>query len=224
LFKFVRVPAERGNDYATMTAALEPLLQLARETGAHVLTVHHLGKGERADGDAILGSTAIFAAVDTALLLKRSERYRTLASIQRYGEDLEEITLALDPVSRDIAAGPPRAQAEIEDAGQLILQFLAAVPDPVSEAEIDGAIECRRQIWKKALRDLVGTRKVIRTGRGGKADPFRYSGSLKYPGTTEPEPLFRDLSPDPVSKDSGSRVPPMVLVPTAPREPVREPQ
>jgi len=35
-----------------MTAALTPLLELARETGAHVLAVHHLGKGEREDGDS----------------------------------------------------------------------------------------------------------------------------------------------------------------------------
>jgi RecA-family ATPase len=48
LFRFVRV--EDGNDYATMTAALEPLLVLARETGACVLLVHHLGKGDRNDG------------------------------------------------------------------------------------------------------------------------------------------------------------------------------
>src|SRR5437773_9630286 len=116
LFRFVRVPAELGNDYSAMTALLEPLLVLARETGAHVLVVHHLGKGERGDGDAILGSTAIFAAVDTALLMKRTERYRTLSSIQRYGEDLQEITLVLDPVTRNITAGLPRAEAEDAEA------------------------------------------------------------------------------------------------------------
>src|SRR5262245_17584786 len=100
LFRLIRVPD--GNDYATMSAALEPLMVLARETGAHVLLVHHLGKGERAGGDAILGSTAIFGAVDTALLLRRSEKYRTLASLQRYGADLEEITVTLDPITRNV--------------------------------------------------------------------------------------------------------------------------
>jgi hypothetical protein len=75
LFRFTRV--KDGNDYAQVTGALEPLPVLARETGAHVLCVHHAGKGEREGGDSILGSTAIFAAVDTALLMKRSERYRT---------------------------------------------------------------------------------------------------------------------------------------------------
>ena len=73
--RFVRV--RDGNDYAEMSRALEAVILLARETGAHVLVVHHLGKGERSGGDAILGSTAIFATVDTALLLRRAEHYRT---------------------------------------------------------------------------------------------------------------------------------------------------
>jgi hypothetical protein len=213
LFRFVRV--DDGNDYATMTAALEPLMTLARETGACVLLVHHLGKGERADGDNVLGSTAIFAAVDSALLMKRTERYRTLSSIQRYGEDLEEITVTLDPETRNVSAGPPKTQAEQDEAGRLILEFLAG-REPVTEAEIDGAIECRRQIWKKALRDLVGTGKVARTGRGGKADPFRYSGSLSISGNQGTRTLFPDLSADPKREDSGSQVPYSVQVPVVP--------
>jgi RecA-family ATPase len=83
LLRMIRV--KDANDYAIVLAALEPLLSLARETGAHVLAVHHLGKGDRGGGDGVLGSTAFFGTVDTALLLKRSERYRTLSSLQRYG-------------------------------------------------------------------------------------------------------------------------------------------
>jgi len=176
------VAADGGNDYVTMTVELEPLLALARETGAHVLFVHHLGKGERFDGDAILGSTAIFAAVDTALLIKRSERYRTLSSIQRYGDDLAEITLTLNPVTRNIAAGLPRAEAEQADAAALLVRYLTGLHAPVTEAEIDAAVEGRTQIRRKALRDLVGTGTVTRTGRGGKTDPFRYSCSLSISG------------------------------------------
>jgi hypothetical protein len=184
LFRFVRV--EDGNDYATMTAALEPLMTLARETGAHVLLVHHLGKGERSDGDNVLGSTAIFGAVDSALLMKRTERYRTLASIQRYGEDMEEITLALDPDTRNVSAGGTRAAAEQDDAARLILEFLAPAVGSVTEAELDDAVECRTRPRRAALRALVAAGTVARTGRGGKADPFRY-GIAESAGTRIPE-------------------------------------
>src|SRR5437773_8802974 len=172
LFKLIRI--DDGNDYALVTAALEPLLTLARETGAHVLAVHHLGKGERGDGDAILGSTAIFASVDTVLLLKRSARYRTLSSIQRYGDDLEEITLRLDPVTRDVTAGPPRDEADLAEASRLIIEALTAAAGPMTEAELDAAVECRTGLRREALRRLVGT-EIVRIGRGGKTGPVLYS-------------------------------------------------
>src|SRR5262249_24903465 len=110
LLRFVRL--RDGNDYAEVTRSLDPVLRLARQTGAHVLLVHHLGKGERSGGDAILGSTAFFATVDTALFLKRSEHYRTLASTQRYGLDLDEVTIELDAVTRRVSAGLPAREAD----------------------------------------------------------------------------------------------------------------
>src|SRR5262249_57463507 len=105
--------------------------------------------------------------------------------------EVEEVTVRVERGRLDIEAGPPRAQADLDEAGRLILAFLDKATEPVAEADLDGAIECRRQVWKKALRGLVGTGKVIKTGRGGKGDPFRYSGSLSYSGTTEPAGLFR---------------------------------
>ena len=108
LLKLARV--KDVNDYAQMTAALEPLLILARETGAHVLVIHHLGKGERSEAtDAILGSTALFGGVDTALVMKRSERYRTIQSVQRYGTDLLETVLEFDPERRTTSLGAEKA-------------------------------------------------------------------------------------------------------------------
>jgi hypothetical protein len=45
-----------------------------------------------------MGSTAFAGSVDTILVMKRSERMRTLSCIQRYGGDLEEVVLAMDEV------------------------------------------------------------------------------------------------------------------------------
>jgi 5S rRNA maturation endonuclease (ribonuclease M5) len=185
LLKMVRV--KDANDYASVTAALEPLLTLARQTGAHVLAVHHLGKGERDGGDAILGSTAIFGAVDTALLLKRTEKYRTLSSIQRYGEDLDEITLSLDPESRTITAGPTRQEADQESLATLILEFLKGQTQPVDEKTILEAVEGRRSLKVHALRHLITAGRVSRSGKGGKGDPFRYAPSGEQ-REQEPQP------------------------------------
>ncbi len=190
LFRFTRV--KDGNDYAQVSAALEPLLVLARETGAHVLVVHHAGKGEREGGDVILGSTAIFAAVDTALIMRRTERYRTLQSIQRYGEDLPETVLKFDPMSRAVTLGESKEGEEASRLKDAILSALQAQEDnletghPLTEAELNEEIEGRTAHKRKALRELYSgdtnpTREhgntktcIARIGKGGKSDPFRY--------------------------------------------------
>jgi len=178
LFRLTRV--KDGNDYAQVTAALEPLLVLARETGSHVLCVHHAGKGEREGGDSILGSTAIFAAVDTALIMKRTERYRTLSSIQRYGEDLPETVLRFDPQSRTVSLGQAKEQEESDRIAEAILACLKAQEDdkkkgePLTEARINQEVEGRNAYKRIALRSLLAEGKIERIGKGGKKDPFRY--------------------------------------------------
>lgn len=52
LLKLVRVT--NANDYAEVTLALEPLIELARTSGCHLLCVHHLGKGERSGGGRLV--------------------------------------------------------------------------------------------------------------------------------------------------------------------------
>lgn len=192
LVRMVRV--KDLNDYAQVSLAFEPLLALGRDTGAHVLAVHHLGKGEREGGDSILGSTAIFAAVDTALILKRSDKYRTLSSIQRYGEDLEEITLTMDPVSKTIAAGPSRHEVDQAQMAEAIFTYLKGQSEPLDEKAIHEAIEGRRAIKQKALRTLMADGKVNRTGEGKSYKPYLYL----------------------VPKESGTQVPSIYRVPAVP--------
>jgi RecA-family ATPase len=179
LFRLTRV--KDGNDYAQVTAALEPLLVLARETRAHVLCVHHAGKGDREGGDSILGSTAIFAAVDTALILKRSERYRTISSIQRYGEDLSETVLHFDPQTRTVTLGATKEQEEGDRIAEAILACLKVQEEDqekghaLTQAELDEEVEGKTVFKRRALKSLVDGKQVERIGKGGKGDPFRYA-------------------------------------------------
>lgn len=172
LFRLIRI--KDGNDYAAVTNALEPLHALARQTGAHVLAVHHLGKGDRQGGDAVLGSTALFAAVDTLLIMKRSDKYRTLSSIQRYGTDLEEITLQYDETIRTLSAGVTRTEADQAEAEEAILEFFSKTEEAVEENVIHEAVEARRAVKLKAILKLVAGGKLNRTGTGKKGDRYRY--------------------------------------------------
>jgi hypothetical protein len=177
LFRFSQMKTVRdGNEYVQVTAAMEPLHAFARDNGAHVNAVHHAGKrGE--GGDSVLGSTALFASVDTLMLMKRAEKYRTLSTIQRYGADLDETTLEYDTETRTLSAGVPRSEADQAAAGKAILEYLTTQTDPVEERVIHEAVEGRKAVKVKALRKLVSDKKVNRTGAGGKGDPYRYQNA-----------------------------------------------
>jgi len=208
IFKLVRV--KDSNDYAEVSNALEPLLTMARRTGAHVLGVHHLGKGDRPDEDSLLGSTAIFAAVDSAFFLKRLERYRTLASIQRYGEDLEETVLFMDPETKIISDGGTRKDTDERLSGEAILEYLRTESEPVDEKTIQETVEGRKTIKVKALRILVDQEKVLKTGNGKRGDPFLYivSGFWFPPyrvGNQKPGKLGTTVSTQKQSTYSGSQ-------------------
>ncbi len=188
LFKLARI--KDGNDYSQAITSIEPLLKLARDTGAHLATVHHAGKGERQGGDSILGSTGIFASVDTAVIIRRGEKYRTVHTIQRYGDDMEETTLEWDSERKMVSLGKSREEEDLQAMEEMILQLLQGQEDPLTEAVVDEAVEGRTTLKRKALRSLVSKEKVQRTGKGGKNDPFKYSCSLVpeiYTGTTKQE-------------------------------------
>jgi len=177
LFRLARI--HDGNDYAEVYRALEPLVALARTTGSHLLCVHHAGKFDREGGDNILGSTALFAAVDTAILLKRTDRYRTVRSIQRYGNDLPETVLPFDPQTGMVSLGQTRNQDEETRLAEAIVVLLIHQRDLegerlLTQAEIEETIEGRTLLKRKALKALIDAGKVERLGGGSKGDPFRY--------------------------------------------------
>jgi hypothetical protein len=172
LLKFTRV--RDASDYAEVTAKLEPLMVLARESGAHLLLVYHAGKSARSDPvDAALGSTAFAAAVDTLLVMKRTERYRTLQTVQRYGEDLPETVLDFDTERRAVSLGAEKCKAEEKRIAGAILECLACGNER-TEPEIGEAIEGKTTLKRSALRALVSTDKIARTGGGKCNDPYRY--------------------------------------------------
>jgi hypothetical protein len=173
LFKFLRVKDEKA--YAEVCAAIEPLLTLARETDTHVMLLHHSVKAERVDPmDGILGSTAIFGGVDTGIILKKSDRYRTIQSCQKYGEDLPETTLQFDANIRALSLGAIRADAEASRLSEQILNYLQECKDPRSRPDIEDHVEGKTGHKRAALKNLCMTGQVLTTGTGSRGDPLFY--------------------------------------------------
>jgi len=149
--------------------------------------------------------------------MKRHTQYRTLYTSQRYGTDLEEITLQFDENSRRLSAGVARADADIAEAMTAVLDFLKTQSEPVEWKVIDDAVEGRKQMKLQALKKCIGSGTTIRNGNGKKGDPYLYSlsgsaGSAYKAGTTEPQSLnLRNQT-----ANAGSRVPGYIWEPENP--------
>ena len=171
LLRFVRI--RDLNDYAEVTRALEPLVELARASGCHVLCVHHEGKTERPGGDAILGSTALFGAVDTAMMMKRRDERRVIESIQRYGEDLPATVVTLDPVSGRVSAAGEVAVLQLDETCDRVLAEVG--DEELDEPTIKGRVGGNQTLTAKAIRTLVDDGRLRRVGEGKRGKPFIYS-------------------------------------------------
>ena len=202
LFRMTKV--KDGNDYVAVTQALEPILRLARDTNAHVLCVHHTGKADRQGGDSVLGSTAIFSSVDTLIIMKRCEHYRTIHTIQRYGEDMEETTLDFDKDSRTIEIGKVKEDADISTLKTSIQEFLSSQSEPKTETEITSEVEGRNTLKRTALRELVKEERVSRYCKGTRGDPYKYSCTLvpEHTWVQEYEKPKNDVEPHNQAKNA----------------------
>lgn len=213
LFRFVNIAD--GNDYAKVTAALTPLLTLARDHKAHLLVVHHARKGGGDGGDSMLGSTAIFGSVDTAIILKRSEDKRTIETRQRYGTDTEPTVLLFDEKTRAMSLGGTKEQDDTQKISDEILNFLLDQTEPCVEKIVEDGIEGRTGIKRKTLRDLFAKGMIQRIGAGKRNDPYLYSRSLvpAIYGEQEKQDTKSEENTDIPSTDSRSRDLPTIVVP-----------
>ena len=168
--------------YAEVTKALQPIEALARKSDpVHIQMTYHAGKSDKADaGDNPLGSTAFFGAVDTLLALKRLPNgSRTLESRQRYKDvhgNLPETMLQFDAVTGAISLGVARDGYEIQRIAEEILNGLRRNSGKsFREEEILSHVEGGQAYKRKALRELYADGKIMRTGKGARGDPYRYS-------------------------------------------------
>lgn len=180
------------NDYARVALALDDYIALARDTGAHVLLLHHQGRSEGEGVDAPMGSTAISGSVDTILTMKRRKDEsgtRTASSVQRYGADLPETVLMLGADGHVLAGGLMRDHEQQQAEGR-VLDFLREHPG-AEQADIREGVEGRWSVVRAALTKLFQSGRVTRTGTGRKGDAHRYlaaenAGSAGSAGSWEP--------------------------------------
>lgn len=167
---------ENENDAAEMTKVVKPLLQLARDSGACVLLIHHARKSEGHYGDEIRGSGALFAAVDVALILKRHEvqTQRLLQSQSRYPETPSELVLELRETGYQ-ALGDPASVGKVARLSKLV----TSLSDQWEEADtISKRAALSLREGHRLLNLLVSEGKALREGKGRKGSPYRFKNAI----------------------------------------------
>jgi hypothetical protein len=161
------------NSYAEITRVITPFAQLARNTDAHVMMLHHAKKNDVNDiADGILGSTALAAAVDTLLFLDRGkEGYRRLQTRGRTSEDIPETLLSYD---RDTCILTEIGEARAYDEAMIERKIVAALrgrEKGLRREEILQAVEGRSETIMKIVWRMVEQGKIVCTGKGKSGDP-----------------------------------------------------
>lgn len=163
------------NEYGSMTRGLEPLIDLARKTGTHIVALHHEGKTEREGGDALLGSTALYGSVDAHVQLRKRESTRTILTSQRYGVDLPETIIEMSEETGIITA---KGKAEDLTIEKIKIEIVNAFGfnEQLSGKEIKERVKANSMgIISKALGELLENEVLLRVGMGAKGSPYIYS-------------------------------------------------
>ena len=168
LARFVNV--QDMNDYSQVSRALDPLIRLAHETGAHVMLIHHAKKGELNE-DSYLGSTALSASVDTVLHLdlELPSRARTLSAIKQRSMDadfLEPTVIGFDPYTGHIEAQGSKAEAVQRSIQDDILRLVEAADDGIKRADIIDRVEGSARDINKVLIVLREAGQIVKEKRG----------------------------------------------------------
>jgi hypothetical protein len=109
LFDIVQL--ESINDYKEVKHALAKMRTIARDTGAHILGVHHTNKG--GEGNlSIMGSNAIHGALDTLIRFVQEGERRYLFSNGKHGQHFIDQEIIFDHKTQTYALGKRRDRGE----------------------------------------------------------------------------------------------------------------
>jgi hypothetical protein len=198
---FVRLHSGDENVVAEVAPLLDYLRGLQRRFGCSVLLVHHARKnaGALRGGQALRGSSELFAWTDSGLHLRRRGDELLLGVEHRAAPGLDEVPLelrsdaggglALRVVERTGAASePPGTVAAAPAAPALaarLLDVLAGSAEPLTPRQLRDECHVRMARVYQALAELAAAGHVVRDGNG---TGYRHR-SLACPSATATHPL-----------------------------------
>jgi hypothetical protein len=170
---FVRLHSGDENVVAEVAPLLDFLRNLQRRFGCSVLLVHHARKNTAGlrGGQALRGSSELFAWTDSSLSLRRKGDELLLGAEHRSAPGLDDLpvqlcsegdALALRLVERKAGATlPPTAEPILTDR---ILGALRESPEPMTPRQLRDACRVRMARVYDALAELAQIGTVVRSG------------------------------------------------------------
>ena len=189
------VRVSNANDYAEVSNSLDPLLRVAKKTGAHLMLLHHQGKGAAREEIDAMGSEAYRAAADVLIEASKSGEGHSIRAIIRGGDDLPKTRITVNLETGEVE-GIPADQAEIKDAAAKIAGYLKERGDSLTANVIQEAVALKREVVGDALKALLKAGTIERSGAGKKGDPFLYFSSQRRSGNAGTESDRAQKEPD----------------------------
>jgi hypothetical protein len=175
---FVRLHRINENDAGAVSTVLAELRRLQRLHDLAVVLVHHARKnGRRPSGDALRGSSDLYAWGDTYLYLQRERDGLRLSLEHRDERPIEPVTLQLVSLPDgsgshlELASNPTPARDRGLD--ELILAALAEARAPLTRTDLRARLKVNNQRLGQALSDLQHRGHLKRSAEGWALPAFR---------------------------------------------------
>ena len=168
----VRLHGVDENAVREIAPILDRLRQLQRRCQTAVLLVHHARKnGGSRPGQALRGSSELFAWSDNVLVLRRRQQRILLASDHRAAANLHDLQLeiATPPEGPALQIAEPQAPPpapHTQNPRQRIQTILAEAGKPLSHRQIRNAARMRAETVGNALRELLRAGQAVQTAQG----------------------------------------------------------
>ena len=201
------------NDNAEVTRRVSPFLDLAHETNAAVVLIHHERKSGGEDGRGIRGGSALFAAVDQALLLDRrpggDASHRVLKTVGRYEEESpSELLFELE--GNQYRSLGTQDHLDFEEKKDKIHRVLTDVPRTPEAIAVNAGLseKMTNKVLEALCAESPGAR-ASRQGKGVKGDPYLYCRPAMDSIPSQPLPIGEETNsaePTVESLDKGNSI------------------
>ena len=113
------------------------------------------------------------------MLRRRQDKTRTVETIQRYGEDMDQSVLKFSNETGESEVIGVAEDVDRNAARLAVLEALKSSAGSLTREGIEDVIPIRQEIVRNALNSLVLDGSVIREGAGKRGNPFVFSTSIR---------------------------------------------